>query len=162
MIDCRYLKIFAILLAAAGFAVANAQSTIYRCQDENGGVLISNNSRSGKNCRAVVRRPVNSLPAPKMRAPSRHNASAGKQNKTSAAASFPRVQEDTQRARDNDRRHILQQELASEKQSLNQAQNELAALKTKPDSEQAKPYQERVGLHQRNIQAIEKELGKIR
>jgi hypothetical protein len=36
------------------------------------------------------------------------------------------VQEDTQKARDGDRRHILEQELAGEQRSLEQAKKELA------------------------------------
>jgi hypothetical protein len=41
-------------------------------------------------------------------------------------AGFPRVQEDTQKARDTDRRHILEQELAGEQRNLEQARKELA------------------------------------
>ncbi len=69
--------------------------TIYKCVDAAGGVLISNN-RVDKNCKSIVSAPENSLPAPK---------AAPKATATPTPASFPRVQEDAQKARDNDRRH---------------------------------------------------------
>jgi predicted nucleic acid-binding Zn-ribbon protein len=74
------------------------------------------------------------------------------------------VQEDTQKARDGDRRHILEQELAGEQRNLEQAKKELAeqeATRGGP-SDRAVPYRERVGQHERNIQAIQKELGNLR
>ena len=82
-------------------------------------------------------------------------------------AGFPKVQEDTQKARDGDRRHILEQELAGEQRSLEQARKELAeqeALRTANDGRQDRilPYKDRVGQHERNIQAIQKELSNLK
>ena len=64
------------------------------------------------------------------------------------------------KARDGDRRMILQQEMASEQRALDQARKELAeqeAARATPD--RLAPYRERVGQHERNIQALQKELG---
>lgn len=141
------------LLLAALTMPASAQ-TIYKCIDANGGTLISN-ARVDKNCRAVVSSPETTLPAPKAR------PSGAAANPTPAG--FPRVQEDTQKARDGDRRHILEQELAGEQRSLDQARKDLAeqeALRGSP--ERLAPYRDRVGQHERNIQAIQKELGNLR
>ncbi|HXE38788.1 MAG TPA: DUF4124 domain-containing protein [Azonexus sp.] len=142
-----------VLLLAALAMPAGAQ-TIYKCIDANGGTLISN-ARVDKNCKAVVSSPENSLPAPKAR------PSGAAANPTPAG--FPRVQEDTQKARDGDRRHILEQELAGEQRSLEQARKDLAeqeALRGSP--ERLAPYRDRVGQHERNIQAIQKELGNLK
>ena len=95
------------------------------------------------------------MPAPKPR------PSGAAANPTPAG--FPRVQEDTQKARDGDRRHILEQELAGEQRSLEQARKDLAeqeALRGSP--ERLAPYRDRVGQHERNIQAIQKELGNLK
>lgn len=138
---------------------ATAQ-TIYKCTDASGGTLISN-TRIEKNCKAIVSGPESTLPAPKAR-PAASGAAANP-----SPAGFPKVQEDTQKARDGDRRHILEQELAGEQRNLEQARKELAeqeALRTAGDNRQDRilPYKDRVGQHERNIQAIQKELSNLR
>lgn len=78
-------------------------------------------------------------------------------------AGFPRVQEDTQKARDGDRRHILEQELAGEQRNLEQARKDLSEQQAAGASgDRVAPYRDRVGQHERNIQAIQKELGNLR
>jgi hypothetical protein len=138
----------ALLIALLPFA-ASAQ-TIYKCTDASGGTVISN-SRVEKNCKAIVSAPENAAPAPaKPRSGSAANPSP---------AGFPRVQEDTQKARDGDRRHILEQELTGEQRNLEQAKKELAEQEAaRAPNERLLPYRERVGQHERNIQAIQKEL----
>ena len=129
--------------------------TIYKCVDASGGTVIAN-SRIEKNCKAIVSGPENSLPAPKARP-------AGAAANPSPAG-FPRVGEDTQKSRDGDRRHILEQELAGEQRSLELAKKELAeqeAAKGGP-SDRTAPYKDRVSQHERNIQAIQKELGNLK
>lgn len=146
-------SLLALLVTAMPLA-ASAQ-TIYKCTDASGGTVISN-SRIEKNCKAIVSGPENSLPAPKARP-------AGAAANPSPAG-FPRVGEDTQKARDGDRRHILEQELAGEQRNLEQAKKELAeqeAAKGGP-SDRTAPYRDRVSQHERNIQAIQKELGNLK
>ena len=145
----------ALLIAAVAMPVS--AQTIYKCIDANGGTLISN-TRVDKNCKAVVSGPESSMsPPPPPRAKS-VGASANP-----SPAGFPRVQEDTQRARDTDRRHILDQELAGEQRNLEQARKDLSeqeALRGSP--ERMAPYRDRVAQHERNIQAIQKELSNLR
>lgn len=148
-------SLLASLLAALTLP-ATAQ-TIYKCTDVNGGTLISN-TRVDKNCKAIVSGPESTLPAPKPRPGAAAN---------STPAGFPKVGEDTQKARDGDRRHILEQELAGEQRSLEQARKELAeqeSIRTAGDNRQDRilPYKDRVAQHERNIQAIQKELGGIK
>ncbi|MCG2575427.1 DUF4124 domain-containing protein [Dechloromonas sp. XY25] len=142
------------LLVVAMPLTASAQ-TIYKCVDASGGTVIAN-SRIEKNCKAIVSGPENTLPAPKARP-------AGAAANPSPAG-FPRVGEDTQKSRDGDRRHILEQELAGEQRNLEQAKKELAeqeAAKGGP-SDRTAPYRDRVSQHERNIQAIQKELGNLK
>ena len=143
----------ALLVALVPFA-ASAQ-TIYKCTDANGSTTYAS-ARIDKNCKVISSGPENSLPAPKAKP-------AGAAANPSPAG-FPRVGEDTQKARDGDRRHILEQELAGEQRNLDQAKKELAdqeAVRGGP-SDRAAPYRERVEQHERNIQAIQKELGNLK
>lgn len=148
------------LLFAAGTLPAAAASTIYRCTDENGGTLISN-AKVDKSCRAVASGAESNVPAPKIRSAAANPSPAG----------FPRVGEDTQKARDSDRRRILEDELASERKGLDQARKDLAeqeAVRAADEHnsprgiERLQPYKERIALHERNIEAINKELANLR
>lgn len=141
-----------LALLAVLLPLSVSAQTIYKCVDANGGTTYSS-SRLDKNCKVISSGPENSLPAPKQRAAA-----------TPTPGGFPRVAEDTQKARDGDRRHILEQELAGEQRNLEQAKKELAeqeATRGGP-SDRAAPYRDRVGQHERNIQAIQKELGNLR
>lgn len=137
--------------------VAAAAQTIYKCTDENGGTLISN-AKVDKSCKAIAVGPETAMPAPKARVP---GAAA-----TPTPGGFPRVQEDAQKARDSDRRHILEQELGSEQRSLDQAKKDLAEQEASrapgASPERLAPYRDRVAQHERNIQAIQKELSNLR
>jgi len=66
-----------------------------------------------------------------------------------APASFPRVSGDEQRARDADRRGILQEELAAEQRALDDAQGRGEAS-------------DRLRRHQLNIDALQRELMSVR
>lgn len=153
-------SLFAILFTFLALPVA--AQTIYKCTDEHGDTLISN-TKVNKNCKVVASSPEISVPAPKAR-PSGAVANP-------SPAGFPRVQEDTQKARDTDRQRILEQEMASEQRNLEQARKELAEQEVvrsgdeknhQRASNHLQPYKDRVSQHERNIQAIQKELGKLR
>jgi len=132
---------------------ASAQ-TIYKCVDANGSTTYAS-ARLDKNCKAISSGPENAMPAPRAKP-------AGAAANPSPAG-FPRVQEDTQKARDGDRRHILDQELAGEQRSLELARKELADQQAAGASgDRLAPYRDRVAQHERNIQAIQKELGNLR
>jgi hypothetical protein len=145
----------ACLLFFPAIAVA---ASIYRCEDESGSKTISFPNKINKKCIVVEDGVGNAMPAP----PKATRPAGAAANPSPAG--FPRVQEDTQKARDGDRRHILEQELAGEQRSLEQAKKELAeqeATRGGP-SDRTVPYRERVGQHERNIQAIQKELSNLR
>ncbi|MDR0777277.1 MAG: DUF4124 domain-containing protein [Azonexus sp.] len=147
----------ALLIAAASLPAA--AQTIYKCVDENGGTLISN-TRVNKDCQAVVLTPETAMPAP----PPRSRSAA-----RPTPADFPRVAEDAQKARDGDRRLILEQELSGEQRNLAQAKRDLAdqeSLRQPPETpagvDRLAPYRDRVAQHERNIVAIQKELSGLR
>ena len=145
----------ALALLITAVALPASAQTIYKCIEANGGTLISN-TRVDKNCKAIISGPESSMPAPP-------KAKAANATANPSPAGFPRVQEDTQKTRDGDRRHILEQELSGEQRSLEQARKDLSeqeALRGSPD--RLAPYKDRVGQHERNIQAIQKEISNLR
>jgi hypothetical protein len=146
----------ALALIFTVLALPATAQTIYKCTDAGGGVVISN-SRLEKNCKVIQSGPESTVPAPPK--PKQAGAAA---NPTPSG--FPKVQEDTQKARDGDRRHILEQELAAEQRNLEQSRKELGEQERiagdKP--ERLAPYKESVAQHERNIQAIQKELGNLK
>lgn len=86
---------------------------------------------------------------------------------------FGRVDRNTQRSRDEGRRQILEDELTDELRLLEQARQSLSAdvnardygallRDTRSGSDRTQPLREAVELHQRNIEAIENELKRIR
>ena len=85
---------------------------------------------------------------------------------SAGAAGFPRIDSGTQRARDTDRRRILEQELTTEQQGLDAARRELdeQAARNGGDrnSVRAQPLRDKVQLHERNVEALRREISNLR
>jgi hypothetical protein len=152
---------------ALSLAIGAAHADVFKCVDEDGSVTYTN-AKSGKNCKALSSDlPVSSVPS---------NAPAKKATPT--PGSFPKVDGDTQRTRDNDRRKILENELAAEQKALEAAKKELGDAESAPETfrlkgggtgrnvaayeEKVKPLQDKAALHERNIEALKKEIGNLR
>lgn len=84
---------------------------------------------------------------------------------------FPSVDRDTQRERDAERRRILEQELAAEQRRLAQARQALQEQESVRTGEErnyqrfldrVEPYQEAVETHERNVQALQREINNLR
>lgn len=91
-------------------------------------------------------------------------------NKERPGSNFPSVDRDTQRERDTERRRIIEKELASEEQSLEKARQQLEEQKSiRLGSEsnyqryldRIQPYQDAVQTHERNVQALKRELNNL-
>lgn len=156
--------LFAALLLSLPFAAA--ADTLYKCADEGGQVLYTNQKGAGKNCTILSQdQPVSTFtPPPRPKA----QATPGE---------FPRVSADRQKARDNDRRAILEQELATEQKQLDEARKALAEQEARIEpnernvggsinqakvQERQKVYRENVQLHERNVEALNRELAGLR
>lgn len=143
---------------------------MYQCVDENGHKSFSNikSSSKGLRCTAMdLGEPV-AVPAPKSAA------------KTPTPPTFPKVDDNAQKARDTDRRRILDAELAAEQRNLEQAKRELAeqeatvlpnermqykgggGINGAKVEERIQSFKDKVALHERNIEAIQKEISKLR
>jgi hypothetical protein len=108
----RWVKtaVAAVGLAAAlhtSAAFAQGDGAVYRCKDPNGTTMFTNNPGNAKNCEKVQIQAVSTIPAPKV--PAARNGSA---TATPTPANFPRVDTAQQKARDEGRRDLLEEELA--------------------------------------------------
>lgn len=137
-----------------------AYADIYKCVDEGGSVTYSNVTKRG-----CTRLNLDPLPAVSSSPSSKSTAG------TSTSSSFPKVGEDAQKARDNDRRRILESELETERQNLALAKQALAeqeAIRNGNERNYQKvldrlqPFKNKVALHERNIESIEAELMRVR
>ena len=161
------MKVHYLLVSIAMplLAVLPAQAQdIYKCADPEGRITYSNVPT--RSCRKLVLDPVNLAPAAKP-PPAR----------TATPNSFPKVDQQTQKSRDGDRRRILENELAAEQKNTAQAKKELAeqeaivlpsermqggAISGGKVQERLQPYKDKVALHQRNVEAIRKEIANLR
>jgi len=150
------------LLALGAYA-----QDIYRCDSDGQSPLLT--TAPTKNCRKILLNPVNLTPSAK---------SAPKSStSTPTPGSFPKVDDQTQKSRDTDRRRILEGELAAEQKNAEQAKKDLAeqeaivlpsermqggAISGGKVQERIQQYRDKVALHQRNIEAIQKEIGNLR
>lgn len=131
-------------------------NTLYKCTDESGVVLYTNQKTAKKNCAVLSYQAPPAPPAPAASTSAKPRASA-----TPTPSDFPRISGSEQKARDGDRRAILDKELANEMQNLEKAQKALFdAGKQSPDKLQ--PLRDTAALHERNIDSLKKELGNLR
>jgi hypothetical protein len=107
------------MLVSTAFAAAlpapALSSDIFLCVDADGNKTFQNVG-SGKGCKRMDVGPVLSMPAP--RVPQQRSSAGGEDRVTVSPANFPRVDRDTQRSRDNDRKRILEDELKAEEDKL--------------------------------------------
>lgn len=162
-----FSAVILVLLASPGRA-----DVMYQCIDQDGHKSFSNikSSNKGAKCTAMdLGEPV-AVPPPQPRASVKAPTPAG----------FPKVDDSAQKSRDTDRRRILEGELASEQRNLEQAKKDLVeqegivlpnermqykgggGISGGKVEERLQPFRDKAALHQRNIEAIDKEIAKLR
>lgn len=161
-----FLTLTGTLLLSGANMVAVAD-TLYKCVEPSGSVLYTNQKADAKKCVVLSRElPVTTV-APPPRSAARSGSVATGAAATPSPASFPRVDGDTQRGRDNDRRRILEQELANEQQNLDKARKAVAddeaASATRPgNAAKSKSLRDEIVLHERNVEALRRELANVK
>lgn len=154
----KTLTALLLLLAAP---LVHAQ--VFKCVDANGGVTYTNDRQAGRGCTQLSEDlPVSSVPPPP-----RRSAPAAQPT----PSSFPRVAPETQRARDDTRRQVLEKELATEEAALAEARKTLSEQESRYQGvERRLPVvqgrmqaeQEKIETHQRNVEALQKEIANLR
>jgi hypothetical protein len=155
-----FFRVCVTMALLAQLTAAHAEA-MYQCVDDLGHKTLSNVKLSDKSFKCVVLDlgPIMTVPKP----PSQPD--------------FPKVDDTTQKEFDNDRQRILEDELAAERQNLEQAKKELAEQEraeqesVRDDGERKncqevpdclKSYKDKVAQHERNIEALENELDRFR
>lgn len=148
---------------AAPWAVLAQSSDIYLCVDEQGNKSYQNVG-SGKGCKRVDVGPVLSMPAPRLPAGRSAMQPAVEERASVSPASFPRVDRDTQRTRDSDRRRILEDELKAEEDRLARLRSEFnnGEPERRGDERNFALYQERIQRLREDIARVETNVGALR
>jgi hypothetical protein len=150
-----------VLCCSAAFA-ASASAEIYKRVDDEGHVTYSSTPiRGGKK--------LHLEPLPTMAPPPKP---------AKAAEGFPRVNSETQTKRDDTRRKILEDELATEEKALEEAKEKLKEGQENPEvfknangqtvrniakyDEKVSALQEEVSLHEKNVAALKTELANLK
>lgn len=148
--------------AAAAWPAAAQSSDIFLCVDEQGNKSFQNVG-SGKGCKRVDVGPVLSVPGSRVPA-NRASQAAAEERVSVSPASYPRVDRDTQRTRDTDRRRILEDELRTEEERLGRLRAEFnnGEPERRGDERNYALYQDRVQRLRDDIARVENNVGALR
>lgn len=150
--------LLALILTAvlAGPARAQAVTEIWKCKGRDGRWTYTNDRNEAEKLKCeVVTRQVNVAPASK--------APAG-------SAAFPKESAAERSSARDRQREILEKELATEQTALAKAQQDLAAQESVRSGgernyarveERLQPYKDSVETHQKNIEALRRELSNL-
>ena len=149
------MKLIRLALLITTLFIAHPTSAeIYKYVDENGRITYTNVPKKG--AKKLDLDPV----------------SAAKTRNNAGPANFPKVDNQTQKKRDDQRKQILQEELATEEKSLADSNTALKEGEAQRLGDEARNYpkyldrikrlKENVALHERNIEALKKELGEFK
>jgi hypothetical protein len=145
-------------------AAASAAGETCKYVDKDGRVTYSNVPLKGA-------KKVQCFEPPPVPVPPPQPEKASAPRKADVPGDAPKVDQQTQRKRDADRRRILEQELADEESKLGEARKALMAQQAmRPGDEgnlqkaleRVKPYQDAVAQHEKNVQSIKQELANLR
>lgn len=171
----RLSVVLTLLLAfsAVTLVTAHAESEIFLCDDGHGSKEYKNTGAT-KGCKKIDLPGITTIPGlprkPAVVGTLARAASSATQA-PGAPNDFPRVDSTVQKARDNDRRQILQDEMRTEEQKLSDLRKEFnnGEPERRGDERNYAKYQERVatlkdelGRTEKNIDALKRELGNLK
>jgi hypothetical protein len=158
--------LFALIALFFGGLASSAHAQIYRC-DNNGVVDYNNNvtSAKSKNCTVASLPVITTIPAPVLpaapsAAPKTAAANSTKPSANPSPGSFPKVDTGTQKARDNDRAAILDEERRKENAKLQELKKEYngGEPERRGDERNYQKYLDRVEKLKEDIQRSENNL----
>lgn len=151
-----------VLLLAAAAGAVHAQTEVYLCTDDSGRKEYKNTGAT-KGCKRIDLPSLTMVPAPKR--------SGGQSMASSSPSEFPKIDGNTQKARDSDRKQILLDEMRNEEQKLNGLKKEFnnGEPERRGDERNYAKYQERVAImkedisrSEKNIEALKREIGNLK
>ena len=146
-----------LMLGLAAWASAQAQiQTLWKCTGKDGRTLFTSQKADtvGKQCTVASEERVSSAPVAKTKSP----------------ANFPRESASERVAAKTRRRETLERELVQEESMLADAKKKLSeqeAIRTGGEKnyqrvlDRLKPYQDTVEVHQKNVEALRRELSNL-
>jgi hypothetical protein len=145
-----------LLLLAAVAGYAHAQGEVYLCVDGTTGKKEYKNTGLTKGCKKIDLPGISMIPAP----PKKPVAQTAATKPASSPSDFPKVDNGTQKARDNDRKQILLDEMKNEEQKLASLKKEFnnGEPERHGDERNYAKYQERVASMKENIDRAEKNI----
>lgn len=156
----------ALMLFFAVLGTVHAQSEVYLCIDEHGKKEYKNTGAT-KGCKKIDLPGITTFVAPPVKMPA---AGAGGKS-TATPGDFPKVDGNIQKERDNDRKQILQKELKTEQQKLENLKKEYnnGQPERLGNERNYAKYQERVknmeeDIHrsERNVEALNREISNMK
>lgn len=160
----RHFLTLLLALCAAPFA----QADIFKCVDAEGRTTYTNDRNAGRSCQRIQQDSTSFGPPPASARPAARVPAAPT---ATSPSSFPSISQNDQRTRDDTRRKVLEQELATEEAALAQAQAQLAEQESvrhgneqnyQKVRERLQPFQSKVELHARNVEALRREMRTLR
>lgn len=144
------------LLAVMVLASPALRAEMWKCTGKDGTTRYTNLKAESKGCQALNLDPPNTV-------------SGRTSAKAATPAGFPSVDTGTQRARDADRRRILEQELADEERLLEDSRKKLGVqADARPGDERQRaperlePIRKQIQNHEGNIANLKKELANLK
>ena len=153
--------VFGATLAVVAAPVHAQVTEIYKCLDSGGRPLYTSDKKdtAGKKCE-LVSREVNVVPAPKLPAPRRE----------AARSEFPKETPSARASAKERQRDILEKELETEQDLLAKSKKELVeqeAVRNGDERNYARvldrlqPFKDNVDRHEKNVEALRRELGNL-
>jgi hypothetical protein len=155
----KQLSLMFWLAAMSGYV--HAQTDVYLCVDENGRKEYKNTGIT-KGCKKIDLPSLSMIPGPKKVASAKS---------ASSPTDFPKIDGSVQKARDNDRKQILMDEMRNEEQKLADLKKEYnnGEPERRGDERNYAKYQERVASLQedisrseKNIEALKREIANLK
>jgi len=151
-----------ILAGVMMLVASHAMADVYKCIETDPATgerrVTYTNDRKARGCeRLSTDLPVSSVP--------------GSAAPKAAPANFPKVSGDDQKQRDGERRKILESELQAEEQALESARKALAEEDAvrygnernfQKKLDRLQPFQAKVEQHERNVEALKKEIANLK
>lgn len=162
-------RLIGAILLTAVLGYAQAQTNVYLCIGEKGNKEYRNTGPT-KGCKKVDLPSLTMVPAPK-KSPALQTASVKTSSSSSSPSDFPKIDSETQKARDSDRKQILLDEIRSEEQKLASLKKDFnnGEPERRGDERNYAKYQERVvsmkedlNRTEQNIEALKREIGNLK